>query len=363
MLHYKPLSLYEAYFFLQSMANGFSVEEYFERLKHRHPACRSIYNDYEGSLKMLYERLGSVLNDDAAEVIDKLFTSLSNGSKANRLNAPCLCSLFADAMSAFRFTDYDEFRAYLYGFSENVPALIIENVSGELVSGECDASMVFDAVTASALPQKNKNNIIAAALNPGKFIDSLIDLLIPVAEEYERCEEIWSPFIEIFRDDYQKFDSEADMMRSKFNYSCDEESEFNIFPSVTAFYHCDVFTGIPNSGENKLTTALIGVLYDTFQRQSESTDNDENEVARLMSILGEPSRFKIILRLMNGPAYVGELAKCVNLAPCTVSQHLSVLTGAKLVTSVDSGRRVYHSINHEKVDKFVDAIYSMLRSK
>ena len=53
MLHYKPLSLYEAYFFLQSMANGFSVEEYFERLKHRHPACRSIYNDYEGSLKML----------------------------------------------------------------------------------------------------------------------------------------------------------------------------------------------------------------------------------------------------------------------------------------------------------------------
>ena len=95
------------------------------------------------------------------------------------------------------------------------------------------------------------------------------------------------------------------MMRSKFNYSCDEESEFNIFPSVTAFYHCDVFTGMPNPGENKLTTALIGVLYDTFQRQSESTDNDENEVARLMSILGEPSRFKIILRLMNGPANVG----------------------------------------------------------
>ena len=266
-------------------------------------------------------------------------------------------------MSAFRFTDYDEFRAYLYGFSENVPALIIENVSGETVSGECDASMVFDAVTASALPQKSKNNIIAAALNPGKFIDSLIELLIPVAEEYERCEEIWSPFIEIFRDDYQKFDSEADMMRSKFNYSCDEGSEFNFFPSVTAFYHCDVFTGIPKPGEKKLTTALIGVLYDTFQRQSESTDNDENEVARLMSILGEPSRFKIILRLMNSPAYVGELAKCVNLAPCTVSQHLSVLTGAKLVTSVDSGRRVYHSINHEKVDKFVDAIYSMLRSK
>ena len=113
MLHYKPLSLYEAYFFLQSMANGFSVEEYFERLKHRHPACRSIYNDYEGSLKMLYERLGSVLNDDAAEVIDKLFTSLSNGSKANRLNAPCLCSLFVDAMGPFRVTDYDEFRDYL----------------------------------------------------------------------------------------------------------------------------------------------------------------------------------------------------------------------------------------------------------
>ena len=79
--------------------------------------------------------------------------------------------------------------------------------------------------------------------------------------------------------------------------------------------------------------------------------------------MGYPSRFKSNSSLISVPAYVGELAKCVNLAPCTVSQHLSVLTGAKLVTSVDSGRRVYLSINHEKVDKFVDALYSMLRSK
>lgn len=363
MLNCEPLPLYEAYFFLQNMANGFSVEEFFERLKHRHPDCREIYSSYAVSLKTLYERLGKALNDDAAAIVEKLFTSLSTGAKANRFETPCLCSLFVDAMCAFKCADYDEFRAYLYDFSKNVPALIIENVSGESVSGECDASMIFDAVTASALPQKSKNNIITAALNPVKFIDSLVEVLIPVAEEFERCEEIWSPFIDIFRNDYQRFDSEADMLRSRFDYSCDEESEFSIFPSVTSFYHCEVFTGIPKPGESKLTTAIIGVLYDTFQRQSESADTDESEVARLMSILGEPSRFKIILRLINGPAYVGELAKCVNLAPCTVSQHLSVLTGAKLVTSVDSGRRVYHSINREKIDKFVEAICFMLKSK
>ncbi len=363
MLHFEPLPLFEAYSFLKNMANGFSVEEFFDRLSHRHPAAREIYADYCSSIKMLYKRLFSVLNDDAAATVERLFTPLSAGAKANRLDTPCLCSLFIDTMGAFSRTGYDEFKEYLYSFSDNVPTLIIESISGEQVTGECDASMVFDAVTASALPQKSKNNIIAAALNPSKFIDSFVELLILVAEEFERCEEIWSPFIQLFRDDYQGFDSDANMLKSKLDYSCDEKSEFSIFPLVTAFYHCEVSTCVPKPGESKLTTVLIGVLYDTFQRQSEISGADENEVARLMSILGEPSRFKIILRLMNGPAYVGELAKCVNLAPCTVSQHLSVLTGAKLVTSVDSGRRVYLSINHEKVDKFVDALYSMLRSK
>lgn len=82
-----------------------------------------------------------------------------------------------------------------------------------------------------------------------------------------------------------------------------------------------------------------------------------------MYILGEPSRFKIILRLMHEPAYAGELAKDVGLAPCTVSQHISMFLGANLVTSFDSGRRLYLSLNHEKMDMFVEIIYSMFKSK
>lgn len=361
MLNAEPLPLYEAYSFLKNTVEGFSVDEFFERLMIRHPSCRERYSEYENRLKKLNVRLSQVLSEESFLTVEKLFTPLSNNVKSSRVDTPCLCALFTDAAAAFSCTDYENFKKYLYSFSVNVPELIIENVTGGAVSGECDASTVFDSVTASALSQKNKNNVIAAALNPTKFIDSFVELLVPIADEFVRCRNIWYPFVDIFIEDYSEFNSEAELIRKKFDYFCEEESEFAIYPSITAFYHCKIFTSVPKAGEKKHTTALIGTLYDTFQRQSEDTDGAE--VSRLMSILGEPSRFKIMLRLMNGPAYVGELAKCVNLAPCTVSQHLNVLTGAKLVNSVDSGRRVYHSVNHERVDKLVETMYSMLKSK
>lgn len=365
MLIAEPLPLYEAFSFLQNTVENFSEIAFLENLKIRHPSCCEQYSEYGKRLAELNTRLSTGLSDELISTAEKLFTPLSNSAKANKMKTPCLCKLFTDSTAAFCCVDYKEFKDYLYAFSKNVPALIVENVTGTMPLGECTASTVFDAVTASALPQRSKNNIIAAALNPAKFIDSFVDLLIPIAEEFVRCKDIWSPFIDIFKNDYNApdSDSESELMRKKFDYVCEGKNTFVIYPSITAFYHCEIFTSIPETGESKKTTAFVGVLYDTFQRQSENADTDEAEVSRLMSILGEPSRFKIMLRLMNGPAYVGELAKCINLAPCTVSQHIGVLSGAKLVSSVDSGRRVYLSVNHEKVDKFVDTMYSMLKSK
>ena len=48
-------------------------------------------------------------------------------------------------------------------------------------------------------------------------------------------------------------------------------------------------------------------------------------------------------------------------APCTVSQHLSVLLGANLVKSADIGRRVYYSLNKERTDCFLDALCGLMK--
>lgn len=114
-------------------------------------------------------------------------------------------------------------------------------------------------------------------------------------------------------------------MDERFGYGAPDISEYAIHPSVVGFSHCDISTCFRPKSLGKRILACIGVLYDTVQKQSELESNSASEVIRIMSLLGEASRFNIISRLLEGPTYVGELAKCVNLAPCTVSQRLSTL--------------------------------------
>ncbi len=361
MLSNEPLPLYEAYSYLLSVADGFSVRDFFDKVCLRQPEHREQYLKFSSKLSQIYNKLEKARKPNSQTAIERLFTPLTAGK--NNASVPRLCTLFLDNMAAFEYRDYEEFKKNLYAFSAEVPLTIIESVTGSSVKGEYDPAQVFNAVTSLTLPQKNKNNIIVAALAPERFVDELIEQLFPIAEAFTECKSLWSEFIQIYMDDYAKFSSGMDLLQEKFDHCCDETSCCDIYPSVVSFYRCELFTCTPDENEEKQTTAIIGALYDTFQRQSKHNGGRENEVARIMSILGEPSRFKIILRLMQGPAYVGELAKCVELAPCTVSQHLSVLLGAKLVNSVDSGRRVYHSINTENMDAFAEAVYSMLKSK
>ena len=126
------------------------------------------------------------------------------------------------------------------------------------------------------------------------------------------------------------------------------------------FANAYIGTDAPEAGASRLI-AIIGTLFGTFRRNSESAENSVSEVARIMDILGEQNRFKIVLRLLEGSAYVGELAKYLGLAPCTVSQHLSVLLGANLVKSADIGRRVYYSLNKERTDCFLDALCGLMK--
>src|SRR5262245_251848 len=61
-----------------------------------------------------------------------------------------------------------------------------------------------------------------------------------------------------------------------------------------------------------------------------------------MNALGDPTRRAIFEQLASGPQPVGELAKTLPVSRPAVSQHLSVLKSAGLVTERPRGtRRVY----------------------
>src|SRR3954469_23829096 len=63
--------------------------------------------------------------------------------------------------------------------------------------------------------------------------------------------------------------------------------------------------------------------------------------------LADPTRRGLFERLRRGPQTVGELAELGSLRQPTVSQHLQVLRGARLVTDRRDGTRRYYSASRE----------------
>lgn len=73
------------------------------------------------------------------------------------------------------------------------------------------------------------------------------------------------------------------------------------------------------------------------------TDRHE-ALHRLGRALADPGRCNILVALLDGPAYPGELATTLGLTRSNMSNHLSCLRGCGLVTATAEGRQVRYAI-------------------
>ena len=71
--------------------------------------------------------------------------------------------------------------------------------------------------------------------------------------------------------------------------------------------------------------------------------------AEVLKTLASPRRLQILHRLFDGPCEVGRLAVELNLSQPNVSQHLSVLRAAGLVTARRDGSTVFYRLSDERV--------------
>jgi len=65
---------------------------------------------------------------------------------------------------------------------------------------------------------------------------------------------------------------------------------------------------------------------------------------RLGRALADPTRCRLLLALLAGPAYPGELAEALGLTRPNVSNHLGCLRGCGLVVAVPEGRHVRYEL-------------------
>jgi DNA-binding transcriptional ArsR family regulator len=76
---------------------------------------------------------------------------------------------------------------------------------------------------------------------------------------------------------------------------------------------------------------------------------DEAALERLGRALADDSRRRILMQLLDGPAYPAELADLLGLGKANTSNHLSCLRGCGLVVAEPEGRRVRYELADERL--------------
>lgn len=84
-------------------------------------------------------------------------------------------------------------------------------------------------------------------------------------------------------------------------------------------------------------------------------------IAQRFRVLAEPTRIKLLDRLRDGPATVGELQESIGGSQQNISKHLGVLLGAGMVTRERDGNFVRYAISDPSVFSLCEQVCGGLR--
>ncbi len=84
-------------------------------------------------------------------------------------------------------------------------------------------------------------------------------------------------------------------------------------------------------------------------------------VAQRFRVLGEPMRIKLLDRLRDGDATVGELQEALGASQQNVSKHLGILLSAGMVTRTKDGNHSRYSISDPSVFELCDQVCGGVR--
>ncbi len=79
--------------------------------------------------------------------------------------------------------------------------------------------------------------------------------------------------------------------------------------------------------------------------------SDLDTLGRVGAALADTTRRRILIRLLNGPAYPAELADTLGTSRSNVSNHLACLRGCGLVSTVREGRQVRYELSDPRLGR------------
>jgi DNA-binding transcriptional ArsR family regulator len=84
-------------------------------------------------------------------------------------------------------------------------------------------------------------------------------------------------------------------------------------------------------------------------------------VAQRFRVLGEPMRIRLLERLREGDATVGELQEALNASQQNISKHLGILLAAGMVARTKQGNHARYSISDPSVFELCDQVCGGVR--
>ena len=84
-------------------------------------------------------------------------------------------------------------------------------------------------------------------------------------------------------------------------------------------------------------------------------------VAQRFRVLGEPMRIKLLDRLRDGEASVGEVQEALGASQQNVSKHLAILHAAGMVSRTKQGNRTVYAISDPDVFELCDQVCGGVR--
>jgi DNA-binding transcriptional ArsR family regulator len=85
---------------------------------------------------------------------------------------------------------------------------------------------------------------------------------------------------------------------------------------------------------------------------------DLEALARIGTALADDTRRRLLVELLDGPRYPGELVAALGLSKANVSNHLACLRGCGLVVAEPQGRRVRYELADAR---FASALRALAR--
>lgn len=77
-------------------------------------------------------------------------------------------------------------------------------------------------------------------------------------------------------------------------------------------------------------------------------------LADFYKIMGDDTRVKLLMSLLNGPLCVSDLACILNMTLSAISHQLKILRLAKLVKTNKIGKVVYYELDDDHIKKILD---------